>query len=90
MERHADFRLPTPPFKSGGDDLGIIDNQNIIRKKQCWHIANMAVGNVITRQVEQTGRFAWNSGFCGNFISRKAVVKGIELHNIYPPKNQGL
>ena len=48
MKRHADFRLPTPPLKAGRDHLGIIDNQNITCTKQCWHIANMAVGNANT------------------------------------------
>jgi hypothetical protein len=48
MKRHADFCLPAPPLKAGGDHLRIIDNQNITCTKQCWHIANMAVGNAIT------------------------------------------
>ena len=48
MKRHANFCLPAPPFKACRNHLRIIDNQNIIRTKQCWHIANMAVGNANT------------------------------------------
>jgi hypothetical protein len=76
VKRRADLRLPAPAFQLSGDDLRIIEDQNITRAQQGREIADaMVLERRITGNQQQSRRIAGRGGPEGDALWREIEVE---------------
>ena len=81
VQGRADARLPAPPLKLRGDDLGVVEHEDIAGPQQARQIEHLPIRDVGPLDQQQPRAVAWARGPKRNPVRGKLEIEKVDAMN---------